>query len=168
MKMIFNHSTKGAVEFNSLSVTEDADGRQRVWAYATSGATAKTPCIINFSPVTPFGYMAVLGSLATATGAASWVGIPEKTLTSGESGLFQIGGIASQCILASSITGSAYVPVEWSSASGLVSSGASCSSSLYYRMATGTSICGVFAGAQTAATTTHDIFLFGQLMVIRG
>jgi hypothetical protein len=166
--MIFNRSSKGAYDFNSLAVREDVDGRLSVWAYAPSGATAKTPCMVNFSPMTPFGYMAQLNTLCTATGAMSWVGVPEKTLTSGQSGLFQIGGIASSVILASSITGSAYVPVEWSSASGLVSTGASCSSSLYYRMATGTSIIGVFAIAQSAATTTHDIFLFGQMTMIRG
>ena len=166
--MIFSKVTKGAYEFNSLAIREDADGRMSVWAYAPSGVTAKTPCMINFSPMTPFGYMAQLNTLCTATGAMSWVGVPEKTLTSAQSGLFQIGGIASSVILASSITGSAYVPLEWSSASGLVSSGASCSSSLYYRMATGTSICGVFAAAQSAATTTHDIYLFGQMIMIRG
>ena len=157
--MIFNKPTKGAVDYNSLAITEDADGRQRVWAYATSGATAKTPCAISFSPLTPFGYMAILGSLMTATGAWFLVGVPEKTLASGASGIFQVGGIASQTVLASSITGSAYVPVYWSSASGLVSLGASCSSSLYSRTASG--YAGVFAAAQSAATTTHDIFLFG-------
>lgn len=157
--MMFNKPTKGDYDYNSLAITEDADGRQRVWAYAPNSATAKTPCALSISPKTPFGYMAQLGSLSTATGAWFLVGVPEKTLTSGQSGIFQVGGIASQTILASSITGSAYVPLYWSSASGLVSKGASCSSSLYTRTASG--YAAVFAAAQSAATTTHDLFLFG-------
>jgi hypothetical protein len=165
MGLIFNKPQKGAYEFNSLAVTEDADGRMRLWAYAPSGCTKKTPVLINFSPVTPFGYMAQLGSLATATGAYSWVGIPEGTLASGGSGMFQIGGIASNVVWGASVTGSAGVPVMWSSASGLVSGGASCSSSLWYRLATGTAFCGAFCYAQSGATTTHDLFLFGQQIV---
>lgn len=157
--MIFNHPTKGAYEFNSLAITEDADGRQRVWAYVPNGCTAKTPCAISFSPKTPFGYMAQTGSLSTATSAWFLVGVPEETIASTGSGLFQVGGIASNVVLASSITGSAYVPLYWSSASGLVSKGASCSSSLYSRTASG--YAGVFAIAQSGATTSHDIFLFG-------
>jgi hypothetical protein len=164
--MIFSKVTKGAYEFNSLAIREDADGRQSVWAYAPSGATAKTPLAISFSPVTPFGYMAQLNTLFTATGCWFLVGVPEKTLTSAQSGMFQIAGIASNVVLASSITGSAYVPVYWSSASGLVSLGASCSSSIYSRTASG--YAGVFALAQSAATTAHEIFLFGWPIVNNG
>lgn len=164
--MIFSKVTKGAIDYNSLALREDADGRISLWAYAPSGATAKTPAAISFSPATPFGYMAVTASLATATGVYCWIGIAEKTLTSAQSGYFQIGGIASNVVWAASVTGSAGVPVLWSSASGLISAGASCSSSLWGRTASG--YAGVFVTAQSAATTTHDIFLFGERVLNNG
>jgi hypothetical protein len=106
--------------------------------------------------------MAQLNTLATATGTYFYVGVPEKTLTSAQSGFFQIGGIASQTILASSITGTAGIPVAWVSSSGLVSVGASASSSMPTEIASG--VAGCFASVQSAATTTHDIFLFGVMV----
>ncbi len=157
--MIFSKVTKGTSDFNSLAWAEDSDGRMRVWAYAPSGCTAKTPVQVSFSQISPFGYLAQLNTIGTATGAWFYVGVPKSTLTSGDSGEFTIAGICSQTILASSITGSAGVGVKWSSASGLVSMAASASSS----MVAEDFVAGVFAHAQSAATTTHDIYLFGLL-----
>ena len=157
--MIFSKVSKGTSEFNSLSWAEDADGRLRIWANAPSGCTAKTPVQVGFNTASPFGYMAQLNTLGTATGAWFYVGVPEKTLTSAQSGFFTIGGVCSQTILGSSITGSAGIGVQWSSASGLVSMAASSSSSLVAE----DFVAGIFAFAQSAATTTHDIYLFGIL-----
>lgn len=168
--MIFSKVTKGAYEFNSLAIREDADGRMSVWAVAPSGCTAKTPCAVSFSNATPFGYMAQLGTLATATGAWFWAAIPEKTLTSAQSGMFQIGGVASNVIMSGSVTGTAGALLVWASATGLIGAGAiNASSSLAYRMlASNTVAAGCYCYVQTAATTTHDIFLFGQMVCNNG
>jgi hypothetical protein len=160
--MIFNHSTKGAYEFNSLSVTEDADGRQRVWAYAPSGCTKKDPVLVNFSVATPFGYMAQLSNLASGTNSMGWVGIPETTLTSGQSGLFQIGGVASQVVWQASASLHGGYVLEWATSSGLIESGAVATASTAYKLNSATGLCGC-ALYNATSTVAHDIFLFGQI-----
>lgn len=161
MGLIFNVPTKGAYEFNSLSVTEDADGRQRVWAYASSGCAKKDPVLINFSNATPFGYMALTPAIASGTGVCGYVGIPEKTLTSGQSGLFQIGGVASQVVWQASASNAAGYALGMATSSGLIQLGAVATASCAYKLGTATGICGV-ALYNATSTAAHDIFLFGM------
>lgn len=158
--MIFSRVTKGALEFNSLAVREDADGRMGVWAVAPSGCTAKDPVIINFSNATPFGYMAQTFAIGSGTGGCGWVGIPEKTLTSGQSGMFQIGGVASQVVWQASASNAAGYALVWCTSSGLIQAGAVATASLAYKLGTATGVCGC-ALYNATSTLAHDIFLFG-------
>lgn len=160
--MMFNKPTKGEYDFNSLSVTEDADGRQRVWAYAPSGCTAKTPVMINFSVISPFGYVAQLYNLASGTSVFGWPGIPEKTLTSGNSGLFQIAGVASQVVWPASVSIHAGYALQWATSSGLIEAAAVATSSCAYRLTSATGLCGC-ALYNATSTAAHDIFLFGVM-----
>jgi hypothetical protein len=159
--MIVNYGVKGSYDFNPLSFREDTDGRLWVKAYAPNGATAKTPGVVSFSMVTPFGYMFQTAALATATSAWAYVGVPAATYASTTQGWFQIGGIASQTILGASLTGTAGIGLGWRSASGLCPNiGASASSSLISE----TSVAACYCYAQSGATTTHDVFLFGIMV----
>lgn len=160
--MIFSKVSKGAYEFNSLSLREDADGRIKVWAYAPSGCTKNDPVMVNFSETSPFGYMVQLSNLASGTAVFGWVGIPEKTLTSAQSGFFQIGGVASQVVWQAAASNNAGYALGVVTSSGLVQLGAVATASVAYRMTSATGICGV-ALYNATSTTAHDIFLFGQM-----
>jgi hypothetical protein len=159
MGLIFNKPQKGSYEFNSLSVTEDADGRMRVWAYAPSGCTKNTPVLINYSQATPFGYMAQLSNLASSTHTQGWCGIPQSTLASGGSGVFQIGGVASQVVWPASASIHAGYAIHMCTSSGLIECAAVATASVAWRDGSATGIVGV-ALYNATSTNAHDIFLF--------
>jgi hypothetical protein len=117
--------------------------------YANNACTKNTGYLVRMGTV---GWVSD-GTVVSATYGWAYVGFPRGTMSTGDVGRFQIGGFISGAILGASVTGTAGSAVEWAAAT-LTGAGAVPGSS------TSMSQFGVFATAQSAATTVHDLFLY--------
>lgn len=129
----------------------NADGTVDLEIYANESLTAKTGYLIRMGTV---GW-ACDGLVPSATYGWGYIGFPRGTMASGDVGRAQIGGYISGAILGASVTGTAGSAVEWA-ASTLTSAGVVPGSS------TSMSQFGVFATAQSLATTVHDLYLYPE------
>jgi len=143
-------------DYTPLAVREDADGRLWIKAKSRDALTAKQPAIISGESC---GWGAHEASVSTATGAWFYVGFPLSTQATGDYAWYQIGGYASVCVFDASASSSGGIGVHFTSAS-IGTHAASGSSSLTMQYG----VFGVFA-ADEESTTTHDLFLFGQMIV---
>jgi len=142
--------------YTPLAVREDADGKLWIKAKALDAITAKQAAAISGETC---GWGAHLLSICTATGAWAYIGFPLSTQATGDYAYYQIGGYASNCLFGASVSASGMIGIAWASCS-IVSIGAAASSSLGMQY-------GVFGyqDADDASTATHDLFLFGQMIL---
>ena len=168
----------GTYKTRSLTVREDSDGKQWLYARALSGSTAKSPYVLmGTAGTTVMGTGGTgCGYIATApfdTGAAASVSlfigygnyyysIAGETLASGADGWFQIGGpcVSATLPTCSATTGSYY---EWVNASCTsVAYSVNEFQGPYFAIAMTSNTGGLPAGATAATYTCHDIYLLGR------
>jgi len=145
--------------YTPLAVREDADGKLWVKAKARGDIDIKEPAVITGETC---GWGSHTISLATATSAWVYIGFALATQSTGDYAWYQVGGYCSNCLYDGSVSSSAGIGVAWASAS-IASHGSAASSSL----AMGRGIFGM-TDTNDEATTNHDIFLFGQMVVNSG
>jgi hypothetical protein len=141
--------------YTPLAVREDSNGNLWLKAKCAEAIQAKSPAVIQAASC---GWRAVDISSCTASGAWVYVGFSLATTSTADYTYFQIGGYASQCVFAASVAATANIGVRWSSVS-MNSAAASTSSSLLMEGG----VFGVYATTDSSSTT-HDIFLFGQMV----
>jgi hypothetical protein len=79
-----------------LAIRWDGNGDGWIQAYATAGATKKTPVSIRYSQ---FGWSATAVADTSDVQMLQYIGVPKATYTSGVYGWFQVAGYASDVIL---------------------------------------------------------------------
>lgn len=127
----------------------DADGTVWVQAYAVAGATAKTPYKILVDENGP-----IAAALSDSATAQHYIGVPEKTVTSGAVGWFQIGGLIEDMITPSLSVSVGHALIEVDGA--VADAGADFSGAV-----------GQFAVCTTASTssTTQDAILVPERII---